>query len=634
VLLMWAKLVELAGSWELLGADPELVDALRYGVTPEMVAPVAPYDMGGLWLEGEQLQAWEELRDRYLEMDAIKVVDKLEYCNKAFLEPKPRGGYRLVVDLRPFNSGNREYPTEFDHIYSLAQSLEPEDRLASFDLKDGYFHMYIHPDYQKYFGFRVNGVNYVHMALPFGWSGSPAWFMRLSRQVGAWMACPPTFSVGGTSFGFKHAIRHRVLLDDFLLMFRAADDAEGAVRYTQALLGFLGLEANEQKSHWEVTQVLEHLGLIVDTLQGKFFIPEGKVQAIKACAKAVLSEVGRGARWVPTRLAARMAGLSVCVSLAFKGARLFAQGLYDSLKGKSGWFGKVRLSHQAVRDVQALAKFPSRWNGAPIWTPAGDVQLISDASDVGWGALVKQGPKVVGRVQGRWSRYMAGQHIMVRETAAVRLGLRSFLPVCAGKVVEAVVDNSASFYGVKHWASRSQGLMGQMRKIFSLLDREEITLVPRLIKSAANPADALSRFKKDAEWSLQERSFGLLEGLYGPHSIDLFAEAGNAKVGRFFSMMGGDGALGPDALQQCWGGENAYAAPPWKLISKVLDKLAGSQGVSCTLVLPDLPGSVWYARALGMACEVRIMWLMWSKGGATRAFKCPCLVLRVVRPHR
>jgi hypothetical protein len=628
---MWEKSVELAGNWESLGASPELVDALRRGVQPDITCPVAPYDMGGCWLEGEQLQAWEELKTRYLAMSAIKVVDRLDYCNKAFLEPKPKGGFRLVVDLRPFNAHNREYPTEFDHIYSLAQSLEPKDRLASFDLKDGYFHMYIHPDYQKYFGFRVNGVNYVHVALPFGWNGSPAWFMRLSRQVGAWMACPPTFSVGGTSFGFKQSIRHRVLLDDFLMMFRAGDDAEGAVTYTQALLSFLGLEANEKKSHWEVTQVIEHLGLIVDTLQGRFVIPEGKVQAIRACAKSVLSEVAKGARWVPTRLAARMAGLSVCVSLAFTGARLYAQGLYDSLKGKSGWYGKVRLSHQAVKDVRALAKFPARWNGAPIWTPAGDVQLVSDASDVGWGALVKVGSRTLGEAQGRWSSYMAGQHIMVRETAAIRLGLRAFLPACRGKVVETVVDNSASYYGVRHWASRSQGLMLQLRKIFSLCDREGITLAPRLVKSAANPADSLSRFKRDAEWSLRENGFSLLEGLYGPHSVDLFAQAENAKVGRFFSMLGEDGAIGSDALQQCWEGENAYAAPPWKLISKVLDKLAGSQGLSCTLVVPDLPGSLWYAKALGMAAVVRSMPLVWSRGQG-RGFKCPCLVLRVVRP--
>jgi hypothetical protein len=82
---MWENLVELAGNWELLGANPELVNALRCGVKPDLVSPVAPYDMGGLELEGEELQAWLELRDRYLEMDAIREVDKLEYCNKAFL---------------------------------------------------------------------------------------------------------------------------------------------------------------------------------------------------------------------------------------------------------------------------------------------------------------------------------------------------------------------------------------------------------------------------------------------------------------------------------------------------------------------------------------------------------------------
>ena len=147
---------------------------------------------------------------------------------------------------------------------------------------------------------------------------------------------------------------------------------------------------------------------------------------------------------MPTRLAARLAGLSLCVNLAFSGARLFAQGLYDSLKQRSSWYGKIRLSHQAIKDVKALAKFPSRWNGAPIWTPAASAKLITDASDVGWGAVAIKGGKRIER-QGRWGTYMQRQHIMVRETAAARLGLREAGSLFAGEVVEVVVDNSATY---------------------------------------------------------------------------------------------------------------------------------------------------------------------------------------------
>jgi hypothetical protein len=585
--------------------------------------------MGGVWLEGEALEAWEQLSARYLEIGAIKIVcpGEAPYINEAFMVPKATWGFRGVVDMRPFNYHCVEYPTQFDHIYSLSQSIQAGDFMSSFDLQDGYFHLKIHEEFQVYFGFRVQGVTYLHIALPFGWSGSPHWFMRLSRQVGGWLSSPPPFELGGREFKLEGSIRHRVLLDDFLLLFRDREVGEAAVAYTQALLEYLGLKAHPEKSSWELEHVKVHLGLIVDTLQGKFFIPSAKIAKIKACAKLVLSEVGRDSRRVLARLAARMAGLSVCVSLAFPGGRLFAQGLYDSLRSKVGWGGKVKLTNQAVKDVKALASFPARWNGSFIWTPAADATLTTDASDVGWGAIFQaEGQRL--EAQGYWGQHMASQHIMVRETAGVRLGLREFLPEVRGKVVEVIVDNSATFYGTKNWVSRSPELMGQLRKIFSLCDGYEITVVPRLVKSAANPADSLSRFQRDAEWGLVRRGFDLVEALYGPHSIDMFASDENAKLPRFFSMLGGGKAEADNALLQSWEGENAYAAPPWKLIGDVVKKLGSCSSVACTLVVPDFPGARWYAPALAIGTEVRSVSLWWCHRSGLKA-KWPCLLLRI-----
>jgi hypothetical protein len=431
----------------------------------------------------------------------------------------------------------------------------------------------------------------------------------------------------GADFSFDGSIRHRVLLDDFLLLFQDRREGELAVPYVQGLLEYLGLKAHPEKSSWDLEYVKMHLGLIVDTLQGKFFIPPAKLDKIKECARLVLSEVSRGGRWVPARLAARMAGLSVCVSLAFQGGRLYAQGLYDSLKARVGWNGKIKLSHQAVKDVKALAAFPAKWNGCFIWTPASDVSLITDASDEGWGAILESREHHL-EAQGRWGPHMAAQHIMVRETAGVRMGLREFLPLVRGKVVEVIVDNSATFYGTKNWVSRSPELMVQLRKIFNLCDGYDVTVIPRLVKSAANPADSLSRFQRDAEWGLSNRGFGLVDALYGPHSIDLFASELNAKVTRFYSMIGGGRAAGDNALLQSWEGENAYAAPPWKLVGAVLAKFAVSAGLACTLVVPDFPGAKWYAPALAAATEVRSLSFWWCHRSGLRA-KWPCLVLRL-----
>jgi hypothetical protein len=174
------------------------------------------------------------------------------------------------------------------------------------------------------------------------------------------------------------------------------------------------------------------------------------------------------------------------------------------------------------------------------------------------------------------------------------------------QVVEVVVDNSATFYGVKSWVSSSVALMRLLRKLFWLSDRHGITFIPRLVKSEANAADALSRFKQDGEWVLDARVFDLLESWYGPHTVDLFAMAGNAKVTKFYSMLGGDGAAGANALLQDWDGENAYCAPPWALVAKALKKALTSK-MQCTILVPDSPTASWYSGLLTRAAAVRTL---------------------------
>jgi hypothetical protein len=490
--------------------------------------------------------------------------------------------------------------------------------------------MYIHPDYQKYFGFKINGVCYNMVALPFGWSGSPAWFMRFSRQLGAWLSAPPAILVEGELLS-SAPIRHRIFLDDFMLLFRPSCAAAQSVRYVKALLEYLGLTANEKKSSWELETRKLHLGLWVDTAAGIYMIPEERISRIKACAKLVLSEVSRNARLVPAKLVARLAGLSVCVSLAFSGARLFARELYSSLKGKGSWASKVRLSNQAVKDVKVLASFPRKWNGCPIWEPSASRVVITDASDVGWGAKVMVGGRVQ-ELQGKWSRGWQRQHIMVRELGAVRFAVRAALPDLKGQVVESVVDNSAVFYGVKQWVTASIPLMSVLRKLFWLCDRHNITLLPRLVKSEANAADSLSRFKQDAEWSLDSRVFEAVDSWFGPHTVDLFASAGNAKVPKFYSMLGGEGAAGANALVQGWDAENAYCAPPWSLIPKVLKKVDTS-AMQCTIIVPDLPTASWFGPLLTRAVCVRPLpcgsMFRWSPTGQSIRSKWPLLAVRL-----
>jgi hypothetical protein len=283
----WERVRQHIQVWADLGASEETLAIINEGVVPQMVSECPPYDMGSLNLEGEELGAWQELEQKYLRMGAFVRDDSIQWVNNCFLFPKASGGYRLIVDNRPFNEHNVEYPTDMDTLHTLSTVLRPGDLLSAFDLQDGYFHLAMHADYQKYFGFRVNGVGYRMVAAHFGWSGSPQAFMVFTRAIGAMLERAAPLHEGGEVLR-SHSIRHRILIDDFLLMFGSVEAAEAGVRYTRCLLAKLGVGVNEQKSSWPPERVKQHLGLTIDTQRCMFFVPPEKLGRIRDCAKLLL----------------------------------------------------------------------------------------------------------------------------------------------------------------------------------------------------------------------------------------------------------------------------------------------------------------------------------------------------------
>lgn len=633
----WERLRNQLPVWRALGASAGVLKLIAEGVKPTMKQPCAPYDMGCLWLEGSELAAWHELEQKYLSLGAIVRDDELDYVNAAFMIPKSSGGYRLIVDLRPFNECNVDYPTEFDTLHSLRNDLKPNDLLSTFDLADGYFHLAIHPGYQQYFGFRINGKGYRMLAVPFGWSRSPQAFMQLTRQIGQFLSNPTPLLVNGVLVK-SEPIRHRILLDDFLLMYRNLQQADRCNRYVQVLLQLLGVGVNESKSSWQPEKVKLHLGLYIDTEQCMFYVPEGKLTKIRDCAKGLLSEACKHGRWVPARSVAKMCGLVMCISLAFKGAHYFTRCLYDDVKLKSGWGAKVRISNQSYKHLKFFSKLHKMWNGKSIWPASVTVSLISDASDVGWGARAADGKEA----HGYWSEKTRPLHIMTRECYAVYYGLSTFKTQYANQVVDVVCDNTAVVHSLRNFSARSQQLMKVLGLIFWLCHRHNITVVPRWIGSASNVVDALSRLNADDEWRVASWLFDWVQMKFGRHDIDRFASDATTMLPRYNSVFWDPKTEGVDALAQDWSHDNNYANPPFSLINQVVKKLGKYTSVRCTLLVPDWPSKPWYLPLMLMAKAVHVIpagtWAFQRQSTQGEVVKLrakwPVLVVRVQKCRR
>jgi hypothetical protein len=537
-------------------------------------------------------------------MGAMREIRRSEcVCtNAAFVIPKPSGtGCRLIVDSSPFNQQGYDYSldeyTSFDTLYTLSSALQPDDWLFSFDLTDGYFHIEVADDSKQYFTFELDGKCYQMLAMPFGWSGSPKTFMQLTRALADILKRAPSFVTDdGTVVPSCGSVSVRVLLDDFLGYNCSKDTLTGQVDYTVKLLTHLGITVNEGKSILSPCQRMQHLGLIIDTAANLFVVPDDKRVKLVKQAKYLLSLACKpnNPRWVPARAVARLAGLALCVSLAFADARYLTRELYTCLQYKSSWQAYIKLSNRAMKDIKALAHLP-RVIQSQIWVPDCTAQLISDASDVGWGARIQTPPA---QVSGSWSHNLAVRPILDRELYAVYFGLRRFHSELANQVVDVVVDNMAVMYGVQARVLAVRRCMNIIRLIHNLCVQHNITLLPRYVKSACNPVDKLSRFQADSEWTLERCVFDKLQGLFGPFDLDAFASAANAQVSNYCAVFDDGKCSGVDGLKAEWRGR-VYCNPPWELLGATVAKIIKRPpSVQVLLLMPAWPYHSWYSKAL------------------------------------
>jgi hypothetical protein len=298
-----------------------------------------------------------------------------------------------------------------------------------------------------------------------------------------------------------------------------------------------------------------------------------------------------------------MCGLVMCISLAFKGAHYFTRCLYDDLKQKSGWGARVKLSNQAYKHLQFLSKIHRVWNGKHIWPVPLTTSLVTDASDIGWGAQAADGQQA----HGFWSQSTRNLHIMTRECYAVYYGLVTFKEQYANQVVDVVCDNSAVVHSLRVFSTRSQELMRVIGLLFWFCHRHNVTMVPRLIASASNVVDTLSRRNADGEWQVASWLFSWLQQQYGPHDVDRFASHTTAMLPRYNSLFNDPTTEAVDALAQDWGSDNNYAHPPFSLVGRVVKKISRYRSVKCTLIVPDWPSKPWYLPLMLMAKGVHVL---------------------------
>ncbi|KAK3288759.1 hypothetical protein CYMTET_3776 [Cymbomonas tetramitiformis] len=515
-------------------------------------------------------------------------------------------------------------------LKKLRRLAKPGDWCFSFDLQDGFHALGIHPDFQRFMQFDLQGDLLQCSAMPFGWSDAPRVFCKFVRVMVEALRSPQAaedrreirrlrdgsavrqrWSVrrrtGGAGGDANRHSGMRVLpyMDDFLVL--VDSQREGFLRRekVQLVLHRLGLRRNEKKGQWEPTQVVEHLGLEVDLKLGQFRATERRVHKIHTKAKEILCDAARNRRWIPARRLASFTGLCQSVYLAVPAARLYLRELYFVLAEKRSWATKVKISRAARGDLEWWSRLPvmSRWNGRKIWRSPTRAKVHTDSSMTAWGGVLN----LKFPARGFWPDEMRSWHITHLELEAVYKTVQAFLQELESKVVRLYCDNQAVVAMLSHFTSRNPDLMRRMRRLWLLLDLHDIELQARYIRSEANVwADNLSRCEDLDDWRLNRDWFVWANKQWGPYTVDRFASEISAQLPRYYAAWKDPKCEGVDSLTYDWRGENNWVNPPWALLDEVAHKLR-EEGAAATVVAPYWPGQSWFRELEALATEVVIM---------------------------
>ncbi|CAG9465837.1 unnamed protein product [Pedinophyceae sp. YPF-701] len=632
--------------WRAMGAPAEVLRWISRGVEVDWgpLGPPGAHDEAEMDLDAEQLAWWrgspgdesggEEARlTQAGAFRALRPGERMPtVISGAFLVPKMtdgvRTGWRLVINLKWLNTWCRPLRCRFESLGTLRRISERGDYYASFDLADGYYAVQLSPESQKYFGFRMAGRVYVCTGLPMGWLNSPYVFTKLLRPVVRFIRSQQS-AKGGEALlraaglmepaelavlrgvdvirgGRRRGANTLPYLDDFLLVGATRRQTSVLVCWVQRLLGALGLRPHPRKCHWEPTQVIRHLGLMVDAKRGVFTIPADKKRKIATRARELYAYASGHRRWAPARHVAEVAGLCQSVLLACPEARLFLRRVHEALRqvgaSEAKWAGAVRLSNGALKDLRWWARIAQREHSGPIWLDPRTATMKTDASLAAWGAEVN------GRAyyRGQWGPEETTEHINVLEVRAVRRALEAAGTQVQGQVVRARIDSQVAIGCIKRWGSRSVRLNREVLQLWLAAQALRVQLRPEYIRTTANKAaDHLSRTDPAAEACLPRDVFLDLDRAWGPFVVDRFAHQLNRQVEQFNTLVPAAGAP-YDAFAQDWadvGGVN-YAFPPVQAIGQVL-ALLRVRPAPTVLVTPRWETAPWWPELRAQAAGHR-----------------------------
>ena len=564
-----------------IGASKFILDTLTDGHHPKLSGPVPDYEIDnhGSFYKHEDFASNEVMN--LIAKGRVEIVSEKPKLINPLHVVVQRTKSRLILDCSTLNKFVVVPKIKYENHEVALQYFKKGVYMFSYDLKDGYHHILIRPDFRDYLGFKLilNGkLTYCRYVVGcFGLADLPFIFTKIYRPLVAhWRST----GIQGVKF-----------LDDGGFFNKDKNSATTNSLHVKKDLLRSGSVYSVKKCNWEPTQKMEWLGFFWNSENGSIAIAPHRVEKIKNICEFLLSS-----EICPVRKLAGFVGMIVSmIPVVGNCSRVTTKRSQFCIASCSSWEDSIPITSEIKREILFWKENIDHLNCRFVANP-GPPKIFhvieGDASSTGVGSILNR-DKMAARI---FSIEERETHSTFRELANIHHSLHSFLPYIKNSSVKFLVD-SQSAARIVDVGSMKDDLQWFATEIFHFCFKNNIALkvdwIPREENVLADLASREAEIADVEDWGITPTFFQFLNGRYGPFSIDAFANFYNAKCTRFYSLFHCPNSSGVDALTHDWFGENLLLVPPVNAIGKALHhlKICRAKGV---LVAPKWPSSYFW----------------------------------------
>jgi hypothetical protein len=524
--------------------------------------------------------------DLLLISGAVRIIPESEpipdhyVISRVFPVPKKDQRVRLVINLRTINPYVPAIHFKMEGLRSLRDVIRQGDWMVKLDLQDAFHHLPIHPKARPFFRFQWGKVLYEWQAVPFGYRDAPRVFTRVMRAV----------ATAARQLG----IRLIVYMDDILVLSHSQEQAIKDRDNLLQLLESFGWSLNIKKCHFIPTQLIDFLGVMVDSQSMKFYLPSKKLDALRARVLAMRLRALKGKR-IPLFQLQSLVGHLQSVSDCILPCRLHSNSLIEALR-LAQLHHYTTLTPLAIKELLWWENNIVKWNGKDIIPTPPKLQFDTDASEKGWGAVhypIDNSRRI--DCQGFFTSVMTSN---TRELTAIQNGVVSLVNRLdwTDSSIRVRTDNQTAMSYINRMGGRSPHLCRIAEEIHAFCFDRKLLLTAEYLPGVENVvADQLSRIGNDiSEQQLNPVIFRLIDRVWGPHTIDACASGSNTQLHNYVSLRTDTGCQYTDIFsRRIPSHENPWCFPPFPIIGRLLRKIE-KENLTLTLIVPVWPNQPWW----------------------------------------